>query len=176
MPRPVDCRVVGSGGMWGTHLLRMLRFWLPLMSVPMGWSRRVGGEVFGRWFHCHKNEGWRYHAIKSTQSCIQVFGQNFWLTIGKRCLAGTPWLLFEGGPFWKTSTQTRSTLVSEWLPNFHNVQNLVVISDFTILIFFICKSTSIHLHKLFQKLLEVRLHEIANIILFLNLSTNQPQK
>ena len=95
---------VRRGGMWGLHLLWMLRFWLPRMSVPMGWSGQAG-ELFGRWFHSHQND----YAISKEHTILFT---SFWsvelsVDYGKRYSAGTPWLFFESGsiPFEKRSKQ-----------------------------------------------------------------------
>ena len=128
--------VVGSGGMWGSHLLWMLWFLLPWMSVSMGWSRRVGGEVFRWWLHSHKNEGWRYYAIKKRpQPTVQVFDQSFLWTIGKRYSEGTSWLLFEGGSIpCKKRTPTKFILFSSLLLN---ILSLLASDKFSFLFSFI---------------------------------------
>ena len=86
-------------------------------------------KVFWRWFHSHKNEGWRhYGVVKGPQSSLQVFNQSLLWTIGKGCLDGTSWLLFEGGLIHiEKSIQTKSKLASNLFPE---VLNLVVISLF----------------------------------------------
>ena len=85
-----------EGGMWGSHLLRVLRFLLPTWkSVPMGWSRRVGGEVFGRWSiitRLMKDEGIMASSRAHNQCLIRVF----FVPFGKGVRMQLSWLLFEG--------------------------------------------------------------------------------
>ena len=128
----IVARVRRGGRMWGSHLLWMLRFWLPWMSVPMGWSGRAG-ELFGRWFHSHQND----YAISKEHTILftSFWSEELSVDYGKRYSAGTPWLFFERGsiPFEK-KMQTKSTLVWNQLLN---ALNLFVDRFFTNIIHFI---------------------------------------
>jgi hypothetical protein len=103
--RLIVARVV-CWGIWGLHLLQMLRFLLPWMTVPMGWSRRVGEEVSGRWIHSYQVEEWRHYGITSPQSSVQVFNQSFcgplgkgvWMQLPDCCLKGIRSLLKNKNP------------------------------------------------------------------------------
>ena len=122
MSRPIDCRV-GCGGMWQSHLLQMLWFRLPWMSVMMGWSRRVGGKALRRWIHYQQikdedimaSSRARHHLYKFL---IRVYcgplGKGVRMEISDCCLKGGQSLLkntvsWRGfNPYWKTRTQRKS--------------------------------------------------------------------
>ena len=82
-------------------------FWMMISFSPQEWRMNTSRHL-------------KHKRILSTSFWLEFF-VNHWEKVFRRNSAMT--VIWRAGfdPFWKTSTQTRSTLISNWLPNFHNV-------------------------------------------------------